>query len=137
VSLTNLNDPGEPLHITATMAALAQLRDTFHLPHPAAVRLTKFNGIAAVEVETFGEVVAWAQALGQCADPISHVHGDGSASHSVWVRWCGWDVRVGAWVNQPPPAVPPRAGCPAGCDDQFADTDCAVHGVVAFVKAVQ
>lgn len=135
-----------PLHITAALTAIAELHRDHSLPMPSGVRIAKASGIATIEVATFAQVVAWGQALGAPNEPMSHSHEDGSSSHSVWLKWHGWDLKVGAWVEPPEPVVPvmprldflpSRAGCPNGCTDQFADTDCPTHGVVAMVKAAQ
>ncbi|GIH07347.1 hypothetical protein Rhe02_54140 [Rhizocola hellebori] len=91
-----------PLNITATLLGFAELRDAYSLPHPDGLRMTKSNGIATVEVATFGEVQAWADALGvSSASRHSSTFQDGSATHSAWAEWLGWHVRIAAHVDAP------------------------------------
>lgn len=96
----------EPLHITAVLIALADLRNDLELPHPTSLRMTKCNGIATVEVATFGDVMAWADAFG-----VSHharhssTFKSGASAHSAWAEWNGWHVRIAAYVDAPALAV--------------------------------
>ncbi len=153
MSVSNVNEVAselqsaadEPLHITAVLAKLAELRDTFHLPHPAAVRMEKSNGIGVVEVASFAEVVVWANALGATRDPISHAHEGGASSHAVWVRWHGWDVKVGAWIDAPPSPVLERTifthcNWIGGCDTPLTAADgsmlCPLHCAAPLSEAM-
>src|SRR5688572_16535556 len=114
---TNGTPSTEPLHITAAMALLATLRDTFHLPHPIAVRFEKSTGIGVVDVSTFGGTTVWADALGvPDRARLSTTQTNRSSTHSAWVKWNGWDLRVVAHVD-----------APDGCAGHTGADDCPNH----------
>lgn len=152
MSVTNVNESAselqlaaEPLHITAAMTQLAQLRDTFHLPHPSGVRFTKCNNLATVEVSTFGELMAWADRLEVPQDARhSSLFKDGSTSHSCWVQWNGWHVHVVAHVDAPEPEAAERTifshcNWVGGCDTELTSADsmlCQLHADAPLADAI-
>lgn len=99
---TNSTASTEPLNITGVLIALADLRNDLELPQPIGLRMAKSNGIATVEVATFGAVMAWADALGAPQNARhSSVFKSGAATHSAWAEWNGWHLRVAAYVDAP------------------------------------
>lgn len=144
-SASELQLAAEPLHITATLSKLAELRDTFHLPHPVGVRFTKCNSIGTVEVSTFGELMAWADRLAVPQDARhSSSFKDGSSSHSCWASWNGWHVRVVAYVDAPEPEVGERTifshcNWVGGCDTELTSADsmlCQPHADAPLADAI-
>lgn len=116
----------EPLHISASVAALLVLAHEKQLPEPVLMDARKRSGSLNIDFDSLTALEAWAAALNfPDGDEYkaSHIYPDGSLSIRRWCfNWNGWHVRLRFEQQAPEPV-------PAGIDPELLSVLEDIHNM--------